>query len=542
MSANTANIIVCVGVALLGAALAYSFASSNSRQRRHPPGPYGYPFIGNIRVPADPAWKTYRQWSDVYESDIVRINVLGTNIVVTNTLQASSDLLDKKSAIYSDRPSYGMTMMTELCGFGWSIGLMRYNAFWRDARKAYHRELHPQAVQRFRPIVVRSSYELLRNLLRAPEKFNEHLRHAMGRELLYSAYGIDVQEKDDPIIATAEHGLESAVAAMNIGQFLVDLIPALKYVPEWFPGAGFQRQAKIWKASLDSMLHVPFNAAKNLLAAGRLPDDCVAKALLTDTVPNAVDPAYMEDVVRAALGTMYAAGMDTTFSALQSFFLAMVLYPKFQQKAQAFIDRACDGRLPDFSDYHSLPYVHAILKEILRWNPVIPLNLVHVSTEDDVYDGYDIPKGTFVLSNTWYINLASVSAWHDAYHFARAILHDPAVYNAPDTFNPERFLRTNASGELELDPAVRDPNEATFGFGRRICPGRFLAYEALWLAVASVLAAFSIAKAKDEHGADVTPDAEYEYGFMIFPKPFGCRIVPRSSECESLVGATAESE
>ena len=52
----------------------------------------------------------------------------------------------------------------------------------------------------------------------------------------------------------------------------------------------------------------------------------------------------------------------------------MLLYPKFQKKAHESIDCTCDGRLPDFSDYQSLPYVHAILKEVLRWNPVIPIS------------------------------------------------------------------------------------------------------------------------------------------------------------------------
>lgn len=59
---------------------------------------------------------------------------------------------------------------------------------------------------------------------------------------------------------------------------------------------------------------------------------------------------------------------------MQSFFLAMVLHPEVQKKAQQSIDRVCHGRLPEFSDFHSLPYVHAVLKEVLRWHPVIPLS------------------------------------------------------------------------------------------------------------------------------------------------------------------------
>lgn len=55
--------------------------------------------------------------------------------------------------------------------------------------------------------------------------------------------------------------------------------------------------------------------------------------------------------------------------------LAMVLYPRVQAQAQAELDRVCPGRLPDFSDYDSLPYIQAIVLEALRWNPVIPEGL-----------------------------------------------------------------------------------------------------------------------------------------------------------------------
>lgn len=59
---------------------------------------------------------------------------------------------------------------------------------------------------------------------------------------------------------------------------------------------------------------------------------------------------------------------------MQSFFLAMILHPEVRQKAQQSIDRVCHGRLPEFCDFHSLPHVHAVLKEVLRWHAVIPLS------------------------------------------------------------------------------------------------------------------------------------------------------------------------
>ena len=73
-----------------------------------------------------------------------------------------------------------------------------------------------------------------------------------------------------------------------------------------------------------------------------------------------------------------------------------------QKRAQGEIDRVIGReRLPGFSDRSRLPYVDAMCKELLRWRLVLPLGVAHATTEDDVYKGYFIPKGTTVLPNTW---------------------------------------------------------------------------------------------------------------------------------------------
>lgn len=81
----------------------------------------------------------------------------------------------------------------------------------------------------------------------------------------------------------------------------------------------------------------------------------------------------------------------------------MALYPDVQKKAQAELDRVVgQGRLPDFSDRDTLPYVTALIKETIRWHIVTPTALPHATVQDDVYNGYFIPKGSTVLPNLWY--------------------------------------------------------------------------------------------------------------------------------------------
>jgi hypothetical protein len=95
-----------------------------------------------------------------------------------------------------------------------------------------------------------------------------------------------------------------------------------------------------------------------------------------------------------------------TVSSIASFFLAMTLYPEAQRKAQEEIDRVVGTtRLPTFNDRPNLPYVDALVKEVLRWNPIAPMGVPHTSIKDDICEGYFIPKGSMVLPNIWYDNL-----------------------------------------------------------------------------------------------------------------------------------------
>jgi cytochrome P450 len=91
----------------------------------------------------------------------------------------------------------------------------------------------------------------------------------------------------------------------------------------------------------------------------------------------------------------------------------------------------------------------------------------------------------------------------------RSILHDPEIYEDPLTYNPDRFLKDG-----KIDPTVRDPATASFGFGRRICPGRFFSESSLFSIVAHVLTVFDIKPSLDENGREVEIKPDMTGGFL----------------------------
>ena len=87
---------------------------------------------------------------------------------------------------------------------------------------------------------------------------------------------------------------------------------------------------------------------------------------------------------------------------MEGFFLVMTLHPDVVKKAQEELDRVVGNeRLPELSDRENLPYISALLKELLRWACPGPFGIPKRVMEDDVYKGYRIPAGATVIGNIW---------------------------------------------------------------------------------------------------------------------------------------------
>ncbi|KAL4266704.1 cytochrome P450 family protein [Pleurotus pulmonarius] len=497
--------IICVAMVL-------RYIYSQWIARRLPPGPsisFFTVWSKRFELPSAFAWLVYADWQKIF-GDIIYFNVFGNPLLVLNSASAAHELLENRSAIYSSRPV--RTMQTELMGFDFVFSGMPYGPSFKEHRSLFQKHFQPRAISKYHPGIIKHIHTLIRNLYNTPNNLEHHLRRTSAAIIMEICYGHHVAENGDEYVALADEALAAVNQSSIFGSYMVDYLPWLKYVPSWMPGAGFKKQAKEWRGLAEKMLNSPFDMVNRKIREGTA-EPCMMTLELEDWFAKGSPNDNRETLVKNVAAGAYAAAVDTTMSTLSSFFLAMVLHPEIQDLARAELDRVVPSdRLPLFSDRSELPVIDHLAWETMRWNPSVNIALAHSVTEDDEYRGYRIPKGTTVLANIW------------------TILHDPQRYPDPKKFSPQRFADIKGNSEKQINPI---PDQA-FGFGRRICPGRFLAFDTIWIAMATILSVYQITRACDEKGNPIEPDVDYTPGLISRPKPFPFRLIPRAHKLGAL--------
>ncbi|EJD50383.1 cytochrome P450 [Auricularia subglabra TFB-10046 SS5] len=444
---------------------------------------------------------------------LVHLRILSKDLLILNDAEVVADLLDKRSAMYSGRPS--LPMVCDLMGWSWNIGFMNYDNAWRAHRRVLQRYFGTSSSPRHLAIIRKNNRIFLDALLIEPTKYQDHIQRSAAANVLTMAYGIDIAVHNDPLIALAEEAEHSIIASGLPGSFAVDVFPILKHYPQWAPGGNFQRIARAVRPLAVAMKEAPYAAAKDAIKSGR-----ASSSLVVDMLDREEDGVPIsEELIKNCAGAMYLAAVDTTAASIMSFIVGILRNPGVYQKVREEIASVIgSGRLPEYSDRPHMPYTDAAILESYRLYPVAPLGVPHSLQQDDEYRGYRIPAGTTVMANSW------------------AIMRDPKRFPDPDAFRPERYL--DAGGRL--DPSAANPTSTCFGAGRRICPGRHFADSSIWFAVTGLLTCFDVYCPTDSAGNKVVPTEEMVSGLVAVPVPFTCGLRPRSEKITELIRAAQE--
>ncbi|KAI5119693.1 hypothetical protein M0805_003579 [Coniferiporia weirii] len=485
------------------------------------PSPPSDPILGHTSVVSSASsWQLFAGWKKK-SGDVIYVSVVGHPIIILNSAEAAWDLMEKRGSNYSDRP---ITILHgEMFGWGNMLAFTRYGDRFRTQRRFMHQYLNSKASMSLRPLQAEQVKTFINNLFICPKDFHNHVNRMSAATVVKLTYGHDIMSDDDKFINLAVIATSRGTAAGMPGMTPVDFFPFLRFIPPWFPGAKFKRDAKLTHELSDKMTDVPYEKVKEERVAGTAQPSLLS-SLLEDYEKTGIIDEGHEVNMKFATGNMYAAGVESSEVAILTFLIMMVHNPEVVKRAQAEIDKVIGSeQLPTLADRPDLPYIDCILKEVFRINPPFPLGLLHRSREKDVYRGKTIPAGSIIMPNVWHM------------------MRDERYYADPEKFIPERFLkRFTSAGKDHVhtlnDFNPEDPSSLVFGFGRRICPARFFADAGAWLAIANILAVFDVLPPFDPNtGKETLPSVGYITGFTSKPKPFDCRIIPRSTKHALLI-------
>ncbi|ESK85381.1 cytochrome p450 [Moniliophthora roreri MCA 2997] len=439
--------------------------------RNLPPGPKGYPIVGNFfQLNMNRLWHSLVEWKKIY-GDIVYIRLFNQDVIILNSAKVAGDLLDRRAANYSQRPRM---LVAEYLTGGSIIALIGHGTRWRSMRRAAHEILNIKASVSYFPIHMREGIQLALDILDSPQECHDHVYRFTSFTITSLIY--NDTSRCHAITEELSNLISDISLATAPGRYLANHIPVLEHIPEFL--AKWKQEMKAKYNMYNERILKFFLPIKELVVQKQESEPSFC-AMLAETQ----DQRGLNDSESAWLAAaLYIAGYHTSLTTIEWLIIAMLAFPDVQRKVQAEIDAVIgQSRIPTLADMENLPYMRAVVKEVLRWRPPAPIGLSHASLEDDIYEGYHIPKGSWIIPNILAMN------------------HDPATYGQdPDVFRPERFLNEDGTHK-EPPPGTKNEGHYSFGFSRRICPGRHAASNTV-LSFAVVLWAVKLEPGKDAHG------------------------------------------
>ncbi|KAJ4480284.1 cytochrome P450 [Lentinula aciculospora] len=512
---NAMDALTSIGVSVFAFTACYLLVFRvSSRSIPTPPGPTAFPIIGNILShPLRNPWLIFTEWKAIF-GDIMHLHGVRQSIIVLNSKKVMDDLLDKRGAMYSNRPR---NTIVEMMGMDRGMSMLQYNDTWRLQRKLSKTALSSDAVKDYQDIQARVAAQMCISFLTDPTHFRDHIRLAAGRIIVSITYGLPVADAQDELITEIEKIVAMLSQAAMPGAFLADFFPIFKHTPDWVPFISFRKKAQEIRAVVERLGRMPFYQVLDEMAAGTTRTSFTHKLLANRSSED--DETQYNEAVMWSAGSLYGAGGETTYTSILVFLIGMMQNPAAQKKAQDELETVIGPeRMPTLEDQAQLPYIDAVLKEVMRWRPAFPLGIPRRVDKDDEYAGYCIPSDSIIFPNVWAVAMDVPSG---------------TTYPAAE-FAPERFL--------EDEPPI-DPGLYAFGFGRRICPGKLLAENSIFLLATSILYSCTVSSpfTVDENGRKC-PAETVEFsttGLVSNPLPFKCCIEPRSPARSDVIKQTA---
>ncbi|KDQ25838.1 hypothetical protein PLEOSDRAFT_1113596 [Pleurotus ostreatus PC15] len=456
-----------------------------------PPGPRGHWLFGNV-LPNAFAYRKFEEWTKEF-GPVFSLRQGTRTIIVVGRVQAAMDIMEKEGAFLVDRPA--SIAAGETLSGGMRVLLTPAGERFKKLRRALHTHLQPKAVTTYSPVLMRNARNHILDLIDDPSNHQDHAKRYSASVVMALAYGHHPEGYDDPGVQAVNRCLTRLGLNLRPGLWKVDIYPFLRYIPGYLRELqdGHKEELALFKGQLATVREKMERDEASY---------CFGRYLLERQAELELD----DNEVAYLAGALFGAGSDTTASAISITVMAAALHPEAQAKVQEELDSVIGSdRPPTMEDANMLPQTTAFVLETFRWRPVTAGGFAHKATKDIIWNNYRIPKGATVMGNIW------------------AISRDPAVYPEPETFNPQRWLTED--GKLRTDMRT-----FSWGSGRRVCPGQYIAHSSVFLNAALMHWAFKISA----NPSSPIDSLAFTESANTHPLPFKVAFEPRTMDLVTL--------
>ncbi|KAL5748550.1 hypothetical protein ACOSQ2_025847 [Xanthoceras sorbifolium] len=436
----------------------------------YPPGPLGLPLVGNLPF-LDPELHTYFASLARDHGPIFKLwlgNKLG--IVVSSSALARQVLKDQDTTFANrDVPTAGLAATYGGRDIVWNP----YGPEWRMLRKVC-------VLKMLSNTTLDSVYELRRRQLRetvgymysrvgSPVNIGEQMFLTILNVIANMLWGGSVQGDERSNLGAEFREVVSEMTELLGTPNLSDFYPGLAR----FDLQGVVKKMNVLARKFDKIFDVMIDQRLRIDGEGgnKAGDNKECKDFLQFLLQlknegDSKTPLTMIHV-KALLMDMVVGGSDTSSNSIEFAMAEVMNKPEVMKRAQQELNEVIGkDKIVEESHIHKLPYLYAVMKEVLRLHPALPLLVPHCPSETSTVGGYTIPKGTRVFVNVW------------------AIHRDPSIWENALEFNPDRFLNG------KWDYSGSDLSYLPFGSGRRICAGIAMAERMFMYSLATLLHSF----------------------------------------------------
>ncbi|KIX08454.1 uncharacterized protein Z518_03110 [Rhinocladiella mackenziei CBS 650.93] len=482
-------------------ALVYLLITELQRARARIPGfdgPSGLPIIGNIHQIRVNAAEQYRLWSKKYGS-VYQIMLGNVPVIVVNGSKAAREIFGANSQALASRPEFYTFHKVVSSTAGTTIGTSPFSESLKRRRKGAASALNKPSVATYIPHIDVETRDFLNEFLiygqggRRPVDPMPMIQRLSLSLALTLNWGTRMASQNDELFGEITHVEEEVSKFRSTTGNLQDYIPLLRLNPFNFGNA----RAREMRHRRDVYLKKLNDDLDQRMTLGTH-RPCIQANVIQDKEAK----LNAEELTSISL-TMLSGGLDTLTTLVAWSMALLAQHPEIQDKALREIRAVypADQILCDPNDDQSIPYIVALVRELLRYYTVLRLSLPRATVKDIVYNGHRIPSGSVVFLNAWACNM------------------DPEVWSDPEVFRPERWLETP------------DAPLFTYGLGYRMCAGSLLANREMYTIYLRLLSAFEMRDVHAEGGGAMNTHpvkgVEDPTQLVSVPKRYRLRLVPR---------------